>query len=158
MDLFTLLELSQLRAINTALKPSVESIWRSYCRSYSAQFHTPLHVVMNELDPVHVLQALDEAKFTPGNVEEDLEGIVEKLQTIKDPDYAHMSKQDVEDMVDAVMNKEIARLSKKKRPTQETIQQEVRAAESKPKSGSMNFQDLERMESQVEANKSGFDK
>jgi len=61
--------------------------------------------------------------------------------------------------VDAVLNKEIARLSKKKRPTEQTIQQEIKKAEAeKPKSGSMNFEDLEKLEGSVESNKIGFDK
>ena len=65
----------------------------------------------------------------------------------------------MEDLVDAVLNKEIQRLSKKKRPTQETIQAEIKKKEiQKPKSGSMSFGELEKLEENLESGKSGFDK
>lgn len=156
MDFYNLLEITQLRAIQAALQPSAESVWRMRCRAYSEKFFTPLHVVMHELDPAFVLQALYEERYTPSEVQEDLEGILETLYRIKDPNYNAVTQQETEDLVDNVLNKEIARLAKKKRPTQETIQQDIKSA--KPKSGSMNFQDLEKMESLVESNKSGFDK
>jgi len=156
---YDLFQLCRLRAIGLAIEPTTESIWRMRCREYSERFHTPLHVVENELDPIFVLQHLYEIQYSPGVVEEELNEILEQLYTIKDPNYSPLSKEEMEDLVDAVMNKEIKRLSKSKRPTQETIADEIKKAETKPpKKGSMNFGDLEKLEESIESLKSGFDK
>jgi len=161
MDFYTALEISQLRAIHAALEPSAESIWRMKCRQYSEKFYTPLHVVMNQLDPMLVLQALYETQYPPSVIEEELDDILERLYSIKDPEYSAMSKEQVEDLVDAVMNKEIKRTSKVKAPTQQTITSEIKAAEVKklttPKSGGMDFGSLEKLEAASETNKAGFE-
>ena len=161
MDLYTLCEIAQLRAIHSAIDPSSESIYRLKCRQYSIMFHTPLHIVLDELDPLQVLTALYEEQYHPSIVEEECEELLDKLYTMKDPTYSRMSKEETEALVDAVINKEIERAKKKKRPTQETIQKDIKVAETtlpqKPKSGSMSFGSLEKLEAQSEANKAGFD-
>jgi hypothetical protein len=158
VDFYDLLELAQLRAIHSALEPSADSIFRIKCRQYSEKFHTPLDRVMNELDPNLVLQALFEDQFPPSIVEEEAEDLLDRLYTIKDPSYRRISQEETENLVDSVLNREIARLAKtkKKAPTPENIQEAVKQAEAKPKSGSMSFGDLEKMETASEANKSGF--
>lgn len=161
IDFYDLFELAQIKAIESAISPSLDSIWRMKAREYSVMFYTPLHVVMKELDPSMVLQALYEAKYPPSIVDEELEELLDKLNLLKDPNYSRMSKEDTEDLVDSVLNKEIKRLGKKKTPTQETIKQEIKASEAKPKiskSGSMNFGELEKMDSVTESNKNNFDK
>lgn len=160
IDLYSLFELSQLKAIEQAINPTLQSIWLMRAREYSVKFHTPLHVVVNELDPIFVLDMLNQDKYSPAEVREDMEGILEELYKIKDPAYESLSAQDTEDLVDAVLNKEIARLNKKKNktPTQQEITSDVIAAESvKPKSGGMDFSQLEQMESATELPKSGFE-
>ena len=156
---YDLFEICRLKAIALAIDPTTESIYRMRCREYSEKFHTPLHIVEKELDPLFVLQHLYEVQYSPRVIDEELNEILEQLYRIKDPNYAPMSKEDMEDLVDAVLNKEIQRLSKKKRPTQETIQQEIKKDEiKKPKSGSMSFGDLEKLEENIESSKAGFDK
>jgi hypothetical protein len=155
-DFYSLFELSQIKAIQSALDPSLDSIWRMRCRDYSVKFHTPLHTVINDLDPIFVLQQLNEDRYHPSVVEEELEELLETIYKIKDPTHSKMSDQETEDLVDAVLNREIQRLAKKKAPTQETIKAEIKQAESKPKSGGMTFGDLEKMESKAEVNKAGF--
>lgn len=160
LDFYSLFELAEIKAINVALQPSLESVWRMKCREYSIMFHTPLHVVMNDLDPQLVLQALNEERYTPRIADEELEEFTEILYKIKDPKYSRISKQDMEDMVDAVLNREIARAERKKKaaPTQQTIQAELReeAVKPKPKSGGMDFGSLEKIDSDSEANGPGF--
>lgn len=166
MDFFSLFELAQIRAINSAIDPSMESIYRIRCREYSQKFHTPLDRVMNELDPLMVMEALYEEKYPPSCIEEELEELLDILHKAKDPTYSRMSAEETEALVDAVLNKELARAAKKKRPTQETIQSDIKAAELKPtpapskgrplKSGSMNFGDLEKIDAESERNKGGF--
>jgi hypothetical protein len=161
MNIYSLFELAQLRAINVALEPSQESIWRMRCREYSVKYNTPLHVVMNELDPLFVLQQLYEEQFPPSIVDEEIEELLERLYKIRDPEYTVMSKEETEALVDNVLNREIKRLGRKKRPTEEMIEPkkvEVKnTSEEKPKSGSMTFGDLEKIEESSEANKAGFD-
>jgi uncharacterized protein YejL (UPF0352 family) len=154
-DFYSLFELAQIRAINLAIEPSLESIWRMKLREYSQKFFTPLHEVQ-ELDPLFVLQALNEERYHPSIVDEELEELLDTLNKMKDPKYSRISKEDLENLVDNVLNKEIARAAKKKAPTPETIQAEVKAAESNPKSGKMAFGDLEKLEAVSEANKAGF--
>ena len=157
-DFYDQLELAQLKAIHSALEPSADSIWRIKCRVYSEKYHTPLDRVMNELDPNLVLQALFEDQFPPSIVEEEAEDLLDRLYTIKDPSYRRISQEETENLVDSVLNREISRMakSKKKAPTPQTIQEAVKEAEAKPKSGGMKFEDLEKMEARAESNKAGF--
>ena len=164
MDFYSLFELAQIKAINVAIEPTLESIYRIKCRDYSQQFHTPLHVVMNDLDSMMVLQALYETQYPPSIVDDELEDLLDKLQKIKDPTYSRMTQQETEDLVDAVLNKELIRLAKKKPITQQTIQEDIKANDiktqkttSQPKSGSMQFNDLEASDSKIEGSKGNFD-
>jgi hypothetical protein len=156
MNFFELFELAELRAIGLAISPTAQSIWRIKCRQYSTTFHTPLHEVM-KLDPTTILEAIYEDKYSPSCTENECEDLLERLYKIKDPNYSRMSPEDLEALVDSVLNREIARAAKKKRPTQETIQSEVKAAEVKTRSGGMSFGDLEKLEAKSEHNKAGFD-
>jgi hypothetical protein len=157
-DFYSLFDLAQIKAIQVALEPTLESIWLIRCREYSVKYHTPLHVVVNELDPMFVLQQLFEDRFTPSDAEEDLEGILEKLYKIKDPSYSRMTAAETEELVDAVLNKELKRLSKKKNTSEEKPKpKEKSVVPPNPKSGSMSFGSLESLESKVEANKAGFE-
>jgi len=160
---YDLFDICRLRAIALAIDPTTESIYRMRCREYSEKFHTPLHVVEKELDPIFVLQHLYEVQYSPRVIDEELNEVLEQLYRIKDPNYNPMTKAEMEDLVDAVLNKEIERLSKKKRPTQETIKNEIKKETlkeeiQKPKKGSMNFGDLEKLEENLPPIKTGFDK
>jgi hypothetical protein len=112
-----------------------------------------------------VLEALNESKYPPSIVEDELEELLDILNKIKDPTYNRMTHEETETLVDMVLNRELARTAKKKRPTEQTIQEEIVKAAVKtnekrttPKSGGMSFTDLDRVESQAETNKSGFSK
>jgi hypothetical protein len=158
IDLYSLFELAQIKAIHSAIEPSLESIWRIKCRAYSEKFHTPLHVVMNDLDPSFILQSLYEDQYNPSIVDEELEELYETLSRIKDPTFVRISAQETEDLVDAVLNKEIKRASIKKAPTQEKITSEIKqAALKKPTSGGMDFSELEKLDSSTESRKAGFE-
>jgi hypothetical protein len=156
MNLYDLIEYAQVKAILNALDPTQESIWRIKCREYSELFSTPLHVVVNDLDPVFVLQQLYEYQFNPSIVDSELPELLEKLNKIKDPNYDPLPKEEMENLVDAVLNKEIERLSKKKTPVQETAKQETKPSKPQMLPKSLDFSDLEKMESKAELNKSGF--
>src|ERR1035437_5601595 len=156
LDFYSLFELAQLKAINSALEPSLESIYRMKCREYSVKYHTALHLVYG-LNPMDVLQALYEEQYPPSIVEEECEELLDRLYSMKDPSYSRMTQEETEELVDQVLNKELARAKKKKPITQETIQSEIKADAIKPKSGSMSFGDLEKQDAATESNKSGFE-
>lgn len=153
IDFYTLFEFSEVKAIEAALDPSLASIWRMKLRDYSIKFHTPLHEVQ-QLDPMFVLQHLYEDRYHPSIVEDELEELLDKLQVIKDPTYSRLSQQETEDLVDAVINRELKRASVKKAAVEKV---EEKVSLPKPKSGSMNFSQLEELESKSESNKGGFD-
>jgi len=154
-DLFTLFEIAQIKAIHNALEPTMDSIWRARCRDYSKRFYTPLHVVMEDLDPEMVLLALNEERYPISCVEEELPELMETLYKIKDPSYTSISKEDIEAMVDNVLNKENARYNKKK--TKEQIEVKKTAPENILKSGGMSFSNLENIEAKAENNTAGFE-
>lgn len=163
MDFYSIIELEHLKAIYAALEPTLDSIWRLKCRAYSQRFFTPLHVVMNDLDPVMVLQALYEDQYHPSQIPEEMNDILEKLYTIRDPNYTAMSPQDIEDLVDAVLNKEIARFNKQKKvetklpglPPQKSLLEKKQ--EPKPKSGGLQFDSVVEVDQKAEASKGGFE-
>ena len=73
-----------------------------------------------------------------------------------------MTAEETEELVDAVLNKELARAKRKKRPTEQSIQEDIKVAETpkatkRPKSGGMTFEELEKMDTNTETNKSGFE-
>jgi hypothetical protein len=157
-DYYSLLEFEQLKAIQCALEPSLESAFRIKCRQYSDRFKTPLHLVM-DLNPAFVLQHLYEDQYSVQEVEEDLQNVLELLYKVRDPNYEPMDQQEIEGLVDAVLNKELARYDKKnkKAPTQQTIREDIKKVEQKPKSGGMNFDDLGKSDEKAETNGPGFE-
>ncbi len=149
MDFMELFEFYKIQAISNAINPTMDSIWRLKCREYSKNFNTPLWEVENVLDPRHILLSLEEEKYHPSIANNEMEELLDELYRIKDPTYTKMSKETLEELVDHVLNKEIKRLNSKKAPTPESIEAEIKKSESRtPKSGSMNFSDLEKIESE----------
>lgn len=155
MNLYDLIEFHQVLSIGLALEPTTESIFRIKQREYSDRFNTPLHEVA-KLDMAFILQHLYEDLYPPSIVEEELEELLDKLYKIKDPTYSRVSVQETEDLVDAVLNREIARAAKKKVPTQESSKEVDMPGTPTPKSGGLNFGQLESLESKAESNKAGF--
>jgi hypothetical protein len=115
-----------------------------------------------DLEPTLILTALFESEYHPSTAGEDAEELLETLYEIQDPNYQKVDPQETEDLVDMVMNRELARMEKKKALTQQTIVEEIVKEEAKkahkPKSGKMDFSSLEKMESREEEGTAGFDK
>lgn len=53
----------QILAIKSAEQPDWGDIYRTICREYSEKYHTPLHIVENELDQEYVLSHYYEDLF-----------------------------------------------------------------------------------------------
>lgn len=159
MNFYDLLETLYLKSVKTALDPDAEALWRAKCRAYSAKFNTPLHLV-NDLDPEFVLTNLYELENTREHVTENLEEILDKLYKARDPDYEPMDDEEVEDLVDAVLNKEIKRLGQKpilvaKPKNAEKVLAPIETAE--PKSGGLSFDNLNRQDEMSDFGKNGFE-
>jgi hypothetical protein len=163
MNFYDLIHHAELLAIGVALSPTPESIYSIRCREYSDRFRTPLHEVY-DLDPMFVLKNLYEDKYQPSEIHDEMEDLLDKLYTMQDPTYSRMNKQDLEDMVDAVMNKEIKRLAKTKDPITGELKNPLLAKKTSdkevkpipPKGGSMSFESLEMSDEAAEGNKGGF--
>lgn len=147
MDFYGLLEHIQVKSILFALSPNDQSIWRGMCREYSEKFHTPLHVVY-ELDAEFVLTNLFETEFSTKNVKKNLDEILDRLYRMRDPNYEAMDNAELEDLVDAVLNKEMKRKGE--------IRNDPKIEEPKPTQGGVNFAGLDRMDEIAERGKSGF--
>lgn len=124
------LEFHQIKAVYSALNPGFESVWRAKCREYSIKFHTPLHLV-HTMDPEFIVQNLYEDEYNKKHVNNNLDEILDQLRRIKDPTYEPLPQQEIEDLVDAVLNKEIKRNSKK-----------AVSVEPPPTQGGMSFGNL----------------
>lgn len=148
-DFYEVMQIAEVKAIHSALDPTMASIWRRKCRDYSLTFHTPLHMVY-QLDPEFVLQNLYEMEYTVNGVSEDLESILEYLYKAKDPTYQPINPAETEELVDAALNNLIKKgLGKKPKQVEK---KEV----SLPKSGGLSFTDLAKAEESAEQGKSGF--
>jgi hypothetical protein len=144
------MEFCKLRAIACALEPNMESIWRRICREYSLKFHTPLHLV-HELDPDFILTNLYETDYTISNAKENTREYLDVLYRMKDPNYEELVQEDLEDLVDAVMMKEMKRKGE--------VRGEVKPEKiwsDLPKSGGRKFTDLEKLETESESTTFGF--
>ena len=122
MNLFELSDLAELRAIDSKLNRTEDSIWRYYERQYSEKFHTPLHQV-SELEPLFILQALFESQFDSLSLSEDgeLNSLLDRLYSIQDPNYdAEAEKAELEFNKKAEEEEEerLAKLAAKKKKKQ----------------------------------------
>jgi hypothetical protein len=159
MHYYDLIELAEIKAINSAIFPSTESIYRLKCRQYSEAFFTPLDRVY-DLDPQLVLQALYESKYPPSVVENELEELIETLKRIEDPRYTRVSQEEIEDLVDAAINNLNRIKGKKKTVIEESLldkdSKELKKQPIPPKQGSMSFENLQQLEESSENNTKGF--
>lgn len=99
-----IIDFCRAEALAGKLFPSEVSDWRWFCREYSKTFHTPLHVVMNEMDPEHVIlcvleEGLDNRRLS---VRADFDKIVEELRRLEDPDYDANRLKEIEDWSEGI--------------------------------------------------------
>lgn len=137
MDVFSLLELAQARAIFNKLKPTEASVWRGVMREYSRSFSTPLHEVI-KLDPEVVLLNLYEYQFDALDLEEDADfnRLMDTLHKLEDPDYdANHDKEEEEYNKKAVLEEE-ERLKKKALKKKVPVEDKPKEL---PKAGGINL-------------------
>lgn len=159
MDFSELVEHCQAEALANKISPTNESLWRHFCRSYSKKFHTPLHIV-EELEPLAVLQAVYEDGMSDFDVEDNIEDVMDQLYSLQDPNYEKQKNNDLKDFMKRALIEEEQRLASGK-PIHKAMKQEVslpkgtsentKSDDKKlPQSGGINLAYLEKEDSEDE--------
>lgn len=155
MEFKDLLDYAQAQAISHTLDNSELSIWRSLCRSYSKKFATPLHLCLDGTIPMEdVLLAVFEEQLEKFDEEKDLEGILETIYEMEDPEYIRQKKKELDEYDKQAEREEEERI-KEGRPIHKALRGEATGSEMPekpkpkelPKSGGINLSYLEREES-----------
>lgn len=93
----------QVLAIESIETPTAESAYRGVCRWYSKAFHTPLKVVEEELDPVHVLSHFFESNYSSlasSSSDEDHYKYEEVVEDVIYPERTKKKKNKDEDWIE----------------------------------------------------------
>lgn len=160
MTLAELLESCEAEALLGKLESTEETVWRYICRQYSIKFHTPLHVVMNDLDPREVILAHYEGQLEDVDTEENIEKLLDSVYTLQDPEYAQQKRDDLANDIKQYEAEEAARI-KAGRPIHKAMANDdsplgpdlpkktsnVATEETRPTHGSINLSYLEDDES-----------
>lgn len=115
IDFKDLLDYCHLEAISNSLAPTEESIWRNICRSYSKEFNTPLHLVM-ELPPKTVILNVYENQLNEMDLEdpEKLSKLIEIVSGIEDPEYDSKKLKEQEEFDKMILEQEEERIKSNK--------------------------------------------
>lgn len=150
ISLHEIIEYCQALAFESKLAPDTEAMWRSYCRSYSKKFNTPLPEVMR-LDPVHVILSYYEDQIEPVDLDEKLADILDAVYCLENPEYEAKKRAEFDRFAEEAEEEERERL-KAGRPihpalkSQLTPSKQKTAPEPLPKSGMVNLSYLEQEE------------
>jgi len=131
-----LLTLCKLKAIDSLLTPTEESTWKSFCRAYSERFYTPLPQVY-QMDMEEVIGTILEANYADLDVFEEIEGILEDIYKLEDPNYMKKQKEESKAFVEHIERREKNRFN--------TIKERVEKLATRPESqkrGSVDFSKL----------------
>lgn len=148
MSFKEVIEACKAIAIDKALTPDEETVYRSICRSYSKKFHVPLPEVF-KMDPVEVVTTEFESQLDELDMEKNGDAILEQIYTLEDPEYQSKKEEEVKEFMADAEEKEEERL-REGRPIHPELRKEFEetklpdspAPEKKPKSGSLSFSQL----------------
>lgn len=155
MDFKELLETAQADAILGKLSPDELTVWRSICRSYSKKFSTPLHLCLDGTIPAEdILLAEYEDQLEKLDLDEGLEGLLDKIYTLLDPEYEGEKKVELDDFIAKAEKEEEERIRKgkpihrsmKNESTLKTLPENAEVMENKPTGGSIDLSYLEKEE------------
>lgn len=113
ISLNEILDYARAAAIADALDSTEEANYRYICRQYSKTYHTPLQQVY-ELDFEEVARAFFESQLDGRDLEKDLEGLLDVIYEIEDPDYIAEKRKDLDDFIEQAEEEERQRVAKKK--------------------------------------------
>jgi hypothetical protein len=149
VDFQDIVDFCQAQALANKLEPTEDSVWRSLCRSYSKNFNTPLHLVL-EMSPEYVITHVYEERYSDINEEEQLDKLLDMIYSLADPEYEKQQREEtVEFMAQAEAEEaERIRLGKPIHPAlkKEHSLKDLPEEEPKPTSGSINLSYLEKEE------------
>lgn len=132
----------KLKAIDTMLNPSEESLWRSITRAYSTRFHVPLPQV-RDMDPEEVIIEVLEARNEDVDEFDEIEGILEDILKIENPGYEKAQKADMDVFIKNMAKREQARLdAEDEKEERRTNKLRKQPDKPKPTKGSVDFGDL----------------
>lgn len=100
----------KVKAIESLLTPTEETIWRAFCRSYSERWHVPLPKV-RAMDPEEVIAEVLEARYEEMDAFEEIEGILEDIYKIENPRYEKQQKVEMDSFIQNMAKREQKRLS-----------------------------------------------
>lgn len=104
-----LADFCQAEALANKLHPTDDAVYRSFCRSYSQLFHTPLHIV-ESLEPAKVILAVYEDQLSDIDPEDQIEKILDLIYSIEDPEYAQQKQDELKQFIRDAEEEEEERL------------------------------------------------
>jgi hypothetical protein len=111
--LLAIIHYARATAIADALAPDEEANWRTICRGYSKNFHTPLHLVL-AMDPEYVARAYFEDQMDDMDTDKEIDNLLDIIYTIEDPSYESEKREDLKDFMRETEKQELERLKAKK--------------------------------------------
>lgn len=144
MNFRDIVEVAWAEAFASKLDGDEAAMYRGICRIYSKTFHTPLHVVENELDPLYVVRSVYEDQLDSSKLDdvETVQKMLEMIYSLEDPNYEVEQEGDLKEFMEEAEQEESERvksgtklfkhLSAKKKESTEP-------AKELPKSGGINL-------------------
>lgn len=152
MSLRDLQESCLAKAIMDKLDPDELSDYKFICRQYSKAFHTPLHVVENDLDPADVISAYYSDVYDGIDLDEKGEEVLDTIYELQDPNYAKEKREELKEFMRQAEAEERARIKagkpihpSMKRDQEVTLQgtpdmdEEVKLPDNMPTGGSIDL-------------------
>lgn len=136
MTLQLLLDYCKAKAIGESIRPDDDTIYREFCRTYSETFHTPLLQVY-DLDPEHVILNVFEHQLKDYDTENNLNPLIEQINRIANPNFDSDEEEALQDYIKDLQAKEDKTKEPEKKPEEEVV-----IPEDAPKSGGVDFSDL----------------
>jgi uncharacterized protein YdiU (UPF0061 family) len=93
----------QAEALANTVEPTLDSVYRRICRTYSKEFHTPLHQVF-ELPFAQVLLNVLEERFSYQNIED--EKFLIQIQKAIDPNFEEEMEEDLKEWIEKIEEEE----------------------------------------------------
>jgi len=111
MSFKALVEHAKAVAMADKLQPNELSEYMFICRQYSKNFNTPLHVVMNDLDPEHVILTFFQNQYDDLDTDEHMEDILDMIYEMRDPNYSREKREELKEFIKQAKREEKARIA-----------------------------------------------
>lgn len=109
ISLREIIDVCRVEAIVSRISVSEESEWRAFCRYYSENFHTALHIVL-VMEPEFVIKHCFEHKLQNVDVLEKMTELMNEVYVIEDPEYEATTSPDLAEFIAKAEADEVARV------------------------------------------------